>query len=290
MIAFAFIGFVLFHQLRKSDWSATSIEIENGYFLLLALALVPLNWWMEWIKWEMIIRALNIRSTFTIRSQAFFAGIVTGMLTPNMLGNFLGRMYYFERKNRIGLIILTLFGNYAQFLASMFFGLLAFFFLDRNPFDLEMSDILPIFSGLVVIFFLMYFALEYLLPKWKFVKRIRSLFEENNMRLLRFNLLLVSFVRYLIFSIQFSLMLAVFGEELSITNMVWIWQAYLWVTIAPSLFLGKLAIRESISIWVLVGAGMAENSVFVASLSIWVMNLFLPSIISLIICKNRLKV
>ena len=103
----------------------------------------------------------------------------------------------------------------------------------------------------------------------------------------RWKILLLSFLRHGIFTLQFSFMLHAFGENLSLENVFWIWQVYLWVTIAPSLILGKLAIRESIAIWVLTLAGMGELTVLISSFLIWTFNLLLPTIIGLFICKEK---
>jgi hypothetical protein len=60
---------------------------------------------------------------------------------------------------------------------------------------------------------------------------------------------------------------------------------YFWVTLAPSLFLGKVVIRETIAVWVLSAAGLNPEIVIVSSLLIWVLNLFIPTVVSLIVSK-----
>jgi hypothetical protein len=62
---------------------------------------------------------------------------------------------------------------------------------------------------------------------------------------------------------------------------------YFWVTLAPSLFLGKIVIRESISVWVLAFAGMNEITVVASSFIIWVFNLLLPTLIAVAVCKGK---
>jgi hypothetical protein len=61
----------------------------------------------------------------------------------------------------------------------------------------------------------------------------------------------------------------------------------LWVTISPSLFLGKLAIRESISLWVLTVAGYQQQPILIASFSVWIINLFIPTIFAIFIAKKK---
>lgn len=288
MILLAVIAVFFYFQFIKIDWSKEKIQLIHPFFLFLTLLLVPINWCLEWIKWVITLNVAEVQTTQKIKLNAFFAGIITGMLTPNMLGNFIGRIYYFERRNRISLIVLTLVSNYAQFIASIVFGIIGILILGKIPIDFEINKFyfLLIVIGLVVILF--YFNFEWLLIFLKRKVRIYVLIRNiKRRRMYRWKILLLSFLRHGIFTLQFSFMLHAFGENLSLENVFWIWQVYLWVTIAPSLILGKLAIRESIAIWVLTLAGMGELTVLISSFLIWTFNLLLPTIIGLFICKEK---
>ena len=288
MILLAVIAVFFYFQFIKIDWSKEKIQLIHPFFLILTLLLVPMNWFLEWIKWVITLNIAEVQTTQKIKLNAFFAGIITGMLTPNMLGNFIGRIYYFERRNRISLIVLTLVSNYAQFIASIVIGIIGILILGRIPIDLEIDqfNFILIVIGLVVILF--YFNFEWFFKFLKRKARIHLLIRNiKRRRMYRWKILLLSFLRHGIFTLQFSFMLHAFGENLSLENVFWIWQVYLWVTIAPSLILGKLAIRESIAIWVLTLAGMGELTVLISSFLIWTFNLLLPTIIGLFICKEK---
>ncbi len=288
MILLAVIAVFFYFQFIKIDWSKEKIQLIHPFYLILTLLLVPMNWFLEWIKWVITLNIAEVQTTQKIKLNAFFAGIITGMLTPNMLGNFIGRIYYFERRNRISLIVLTLVSNYAQFIASIVFGIIGILILGRIPIDLEIDqfNFILIVIGLVVILF--YFNFEWFFKFLKRKARIHLLIRNiKRRRMYRWKILLLSFLRHGIFTLQFSFMLHAFGENLSLENVFWIWQVYLWVTIAPSLILGKLAIRESIAIWVLTLAGMGELTVLISSFLIWTFNLLLPTIIGLFICKEK---
>ena len=122
------------------------------------------------------------------------------------------------------------------------------------------------------------------LRKRTLVRGLLALLENN--KDLRTRMLGLGIFRHLIFTIQFALVLYAFGVEIDATSILWIWQFYFWVTLAPSLFLGKLGVRESVAVWVFAAAGIAEFSVVLAAFSIWVMNLFLPTLVSLVILKR----
>jgi hypothetical protein len=288
LIVLAIIALFFYMQFSKVDWNGQTVYLDHPLALVLVILLIPVNWVFEWRKWKVVMNVTGIRATGVAKRQSFFAGIVTGMLTPNMLGNFLGRIYYFERRNRLSLIVLTLVTNYAQFIASILFGLVAIFLLKRTPLGAPALQIqwLLILSAVGVIAF--YFYFEWLFRFSKRKARIHVLMRSLNRRdFFRWKILLLSVLRHGVFVLQFSLMLFAFGEELSWQSVLWIWQLYLWVTLAPSLFLGKLAIRESVAIWVLGAAGMNELTVLVSSFLIWTLNLLLPTLVGLIICKEK---
>jgi hypothetical protein len=275
-------------QLKKVDWNKESIHLDHPMFFVLVLLLVPLNWLFEWWKWKSTLSVLEINPTKKVMIHSFFAGIVTGMLTPNMLGNFIGRMYYFQRNQRIQLIVLTLITNYAQFIASIVFGIVAILILKETPFELDISGIsLLLILGAISVF-LFYFNFEWIFRFWKKKSSILELIRNlKSRKIYRWRILMLSLARHVIFTLQFICMLHAFGESFSVLNVLWIWQVYLWITLAPSLFLGKLAIRESISIWVLGIAGMSELSVLISSFSIWTLNLLLPTLIGLVVCEKN---
>jgi hypothetical protein len=288
MILFLLLLVFFYFQFKKINWNAETVYLEKPFFVLFALLLVPVNWFFEWLKWLFTVRVLQITVSRQTQKHAFLAGIVSGMLTPNMLGNFIGRIYYFERKYRVPLIILTLATNYAQFLASIIFGIVAIIILNVVPFEVDLSQLHVILYFVAFILLLIYFNFELLFKLVKNKTHLHLLIRKlTNRRSYRWKILLLSILRHFVFSIQFILVLHAFGIEFSVWNILWVWQVYLWVTLMPSLFMGKLAIRETISIWVLGFAGMGEISVLIASFLIWIMNLLIPTLIGLIVCKRK---
>ena len=288
MILLAVIAVFFYFQFIKIDWAKEKISLVHPLYLCLTLFFVPINWFLEWLKWRVTLDVIDTRVTKKVRMNAFFAGIITGMMTPNMLGNFIGRIYYFERRNRISLIVLTLVSNYAQFIASIIFGVIGILILGKIPIDFEIDQINFLLIGLGIVVIVLYFNFEWILNFFKRKARIHDLIRNiKRRRVYRWKILFLSFLRHGIFTLQFSFILHAFGENLSLENVFWIWQVYLWVTIAPSLILGKLAIRESIAIWVLALAGMGELTVLICSFLIWTFNLLLPTIIGLFICKEK---
>lgn len=288
MILLAILALFFYFQMAKINWEKDSFYLEHPLFFVFVLLLIPINWIFEWAKWKATLDVLEIRSTRRDALHSFFAGIITGMLTPNMLGNFIGRIYYYQRIHRVSLIVLTLVTNYAQFIASIVFGIIAILFLDKVPFEIGVSNFYVLLIIVAVLLVIVYFNFEWIFRFWKRKARILNLIRNlKRRREYRWRILGLSIARHGIFTLQFMCMLHAFGEEFSITSLLWVWQVYFWVTLAPSLFMGKIAIRESIAIWVLTLAGMGELTVLISSFLIWTFNLLLPTLLGLVICERK---
>ena len=217
--------------------------------------------------------------------------MVTGIVTPNMIGNFIGRFYYFERRYRVSIVLFTLLSNYAQFLASLIFGWIAILIVG----DLH---ILPHFELLifilgfgVILAFLLYFFIDNFIGRFKkkkYFNSFREILKKN--RTYRSTILGLSLLRFFVFTMQFSLMLHAFGETIDISVIMAIWQVYLLTMLIPSIFLGKIGVRESVALFVLISLGMNEFAVLFSSLIIWGINTLLPALVGLVVCKNRTNV
>jgi hypothetical protein len=290
IIALSVLLVFLFLQLKKLNFSFDTIVLSNFSSLILVLFLMPLNWCFEWLKWKEVVRFSGDKPTSQQRYHSFWAGIVSGMLTPNMLGNFLGRIYYFKRTVRFIITYLTLLGSFSQFLITILFGGLALVFLNKIPFGYSLDQLRFVLLCGIFVALVGYFFAEYIVLKRRTRTRIIEKIQENGtVTIFKIRSLVFSLFRHLVFTAQFVLMLHAFGASFSWTLVLWVWQVYLWVTMSPSLILGKVFIRDSIAVVVLMHAdlGLEPMSILIASFLIWVINLLLPTLLALIILKQK---
>lgn len=281
-----FVFWLLINQLSKLAWiDFTQISVKNFGFLLLVSILLIVNLGLEFMKWRLILSTLHIETSTKTRIRSYLAGTVTGFITPNMLGNFIGRMFYFKRTERPYIILLTLYSNASQFIASLFFGFVALLLVGFHDtsFPVGITTLL-VFSLLGIMFlFMLYFQLENVpfqgLQKKRWVKRLQEIFREHST--FRIHLLSLSFGRHFVFSIQYFLTLLAFGIEPHVELIFWIWQVYFWSTLLPSFWLGKLFIRESMALWVLGEITGEPAIVLVSSVSLWFINQSLPALVGI---------
>lgn len=283
IILIIIVGIVCFYQFKKLDLSnLNKVTLINSLPLFFAFLLVSINYWMEFLKWDLIIRATGHPTSVSVKIQSFFAGIITGMLTPNMQGNFIGRFYYFPRKVRLPITLLTLTSNLGQFCVTVVLGLFALFLLgDQETFFWIIPAMILI---LALLFYFCFERISFLSNQFKWYRHIGILLNAN--KRLRTQFLIYSLLRNSVFSIQFLLALHAFGAEIDWNTYWLIWELYLFTTLSPSLIFGKLFVRESIALWVFAPLAIPEWNIIAASFSVWVINLLLPTLSGLFICKK----
>lgn len=284
ILLFSVVFWLFFNQVKRITWEEWhAVNIQHVSLLFLVFILVFVNWGLEYVKWNLLLKTAKISSNQPQKIKAFLAGILTGLLTPNLLGNFIGRLFYFQRRDRSSIILLTLFSNGAQFLASMLFGIIAIHWLG---FPEKIGASIPPFFEFVSFFILLLIGLAYFYFEQLPVVRSRKEFQKlallfKNDTFFRFKLLLLSLLRHLVFSIQYVLVLKSVGISVDLTWMGWIWHVFFWSTLVPSLWMGKLFVRESIALLVLAPLTTNVALVLISSISLWILNQAIPAMVGI---------
>tara|TARA_B110000285_G_scaffold232240_1_gene302856 strand:+ start:1433 stop:1759 length:327 start_codon:yes stop_codon:yes gene_type:complete len=95
-------------------------------------------------------------------------------------------------------------------------------------------------------------------------------------------ILAFSFVRYLIFTAQYVILLYVFSENFDLLNsVIFVPVSFIMNSIIPSITLAELGVRE------MVGLKLSEIyynvAVVLSTLSLWIINILTPSIVGALI-------
>jgi hypothetical protein len=292
----------LFHNQNITQlWTdiKTSVITTNNIILtLLALLLVPVNIYLEGIKWKFQLKPIeNISNWKSFLS--IFTGITAGMFFPNRMGNFLGRIFMLEKGDRIKAAMVTIVGGMGQMIATVSIGLIAsIFFVKKHLALLTIAVILIIVTLLIMYFniqFLKYF--QFLIPK-KYKEKTKEYFEifslYNKDEL--FKILAISFLRYFLYTFQFVLLIWAFNVPLTYFKaMIPISLTYILMMVIPFITITEIAVRGSVSIFVFEKWFIINNisdsyliMVFSASSLLWIFNIAIPSIIGLFL-TYRLK-
>ena len=264
---------------------------QNGLFWIVIL-LMFINWGIEARKWQLLISPLE-RLSFVKSFKSVLAGCSVTMLTPNRVGEFGGRIIYVSEPNRLKAISLTILGSMSQLLVTLLAGTSGFIVLGLlpetrsgiAPGPLIMQDVVFYISlAFTVILILLYFRIKwvvYIMGRIRFlkgfVKHIRVLDEFTGKQLLR--ILLLSFSRYMVFILQYVLLLNVMDIQVSMVLCFWLLTIfYLVMAIAPTIGFLELPVRAAATLHLFSYYSPNIIGIQAAALGIWIINLVIPAI------------
>ncbi|MBS1662444.1 MAG: flippase-like domain-containing protein, partial [Bacteroidetes bacterium] len=282
---------------HQYNWQASLNQIKDAltgprqWMLWLVVALMPVNWGIEARKWQLALRSIE-RVSFPNAMKAIFTGVTLASFTPNRMGEYLGRILYIKDGHRISAISLTIACSIAQLLVTVIIGLGGILYLKWAPhvslagLDVLLNILLVITPILLVSLTFIYFRLSWvanLLAKVplarKYAEYIKVLQNFDATILLR--ILFLSFGRYIVFIIQYSLIFPVFGVGLGFGQVLGgISVVFLIMAVVPTFtFLTELGFRWEASIQVLELFSSNMVGVFAASFAIWLINLIIPALV-----------
>jgi hypothetical protein len=227
--------------------------------------------------------------------KAILCGVSFSVTTPNRVGEYFGRMMYLPDGSRLKSISVTLVSSWSQLLVTVFTGMLALIFLKEDLLKAHfVSEIFyqfilfSVFAGALALT-LLYFQTSFignLLEKWlqktRYLYLVQTLCTFNMQLLIK--LLLLSFLRYLVFVSQYHLLFVLFGVHVPVA-IVWnvLGLLFLALAVIPSISLVEVGLRGGISLQ-LMGLYTANSlGVGLTSVTIWFLNLVLPAIIGSIL-------
>ena len=293
--------------MHQTDLALRWQQIKQGwqswkFFAVIFLMLV--NWGIEAKKWQLLV--LHVQQFSFIQSfKSVLAGCSITMLTPNRIGEYGGRILFLREENRIKAISLNIAGSISQLLVTMVMGccgLIFLRFLSHN--SSNALNVLPHFWGNVLIYFsitatvllfLFYIRLAWLVrliekvPAFtKAVKHITVLDEFSANQLLK--ILLLSLFRYVVFVLQYILLLQVMQVNIEIGLSFWLITVfYLVMAVAPTIGFLELPVRAKASLELMKLYSTNTLGIETAALSIWLINLVLPALVgSLLILSIKI--
>lgn len=280
------LSYLLVRRISQIEWKTIDFQLSTLLFISIVFILMPLNYYLEWRKWKLALVAIQQLDDKSKAKNAFASGIVSSFLTPAFSGNFLGRVFFYAAEWRWKITVHSLVSNFSQFYVSLIFGFFSLLLLTSKKLVVGLNEYVILAGIGLFISSIIYFLgdkIAHQLP----VFRIQSMAKIVESGPSRIQTLGLSFLRYLVFILQFVFALLAFGAEYDVQLLLWIGLVYLLVTLTPSLFFGKVVVRESIAVTVLAWAGYASGIVLFASFSIWLINLLLPTFLALFFVRLK---
>jgi uncharacterized membrane protein YbhN (UPF0104 family) len=269
--------------------------------LLIVFLLMLVNWGIESQKWRTMIQKIE-KVSFFRSLQAVFTGVSISFFTPNRTGEYVGRAFILDKASHVDGILITILGSMCQLFITILTGTLAM--------PVFMSKFLShpvffsgyVFFGFVCLIILMDLLLFFLLVNVQFLSVLREKLLRSRLKKFRKYLAVfagfrtrdmvyvisLSFLRYLVFTGQFLLLLKIFSVPVPLFDCIIITSLIFFVmTLIPTVTLTEPGVRNSAAIYFFgiyfSHSGGMSDAVMIGILSattlLWIINLAIPAAI-----------
>lgn len=258
------------------------------WFIGASVLVIP-NVMLEAWKWQKILLSSG-DMRFVSSLRAVLAGVSLGMISPARVGEYAGRIAVVSAGKRGAAGVATFISSLGQSVATILFGLGAALVYSQRV-DLGRAilwDGVYIGGGLLLLgVLLVYFNISRCLSwlgGYGFVRRyLPSVHDLDYGFSLMLKILLLSGLRYVVYTIQYILILKFYGSTLSAVALSSaVGSIYLIQSLLPLPFVIGLLARGEIALLILSPLGMNEIAILLSTLSLWVINLVFPAIIGFV--------
>jgi MFS family permease len=303
-ILFVWFSWSIYHQIQQQhdvqqSWQqiVKAINSSNIWNLVLVVLLMLANWGIEARKWQLQVYDIQ-KLSFWAAFKAIFAGQAMGFSTFNRIGEPAGRSLFLKDGNRLRGVVLSIIGSMAQIVTTFVMGVLCLLYIRLHIIDetnqlpglsiFWLDSLIYLIGVGVSLFTLAYFrmpALIELLERLPIVAKYRFLVEKLEVftytRL--FSILLLSFLRFFVFLLQYYLVSKLFDLNLSVINVFAMSGVLLLVlAIVPSITLVELGLRGKVSLTLFGLLTTDHVGIIAMAAGIWLINLLVPAIIGTI--------
>ena len=286
-----FSFYFIYHQLvENKSFEELDISVlidtvkKNKVYLVGVILMMFLNWLVEALKWRYMISKIENISIMTAY-RAVFTGITVSTFTPNRIGEYGGRVFCLEKGDRIKAVFITVLCSMSQLLVTILFGSISLFILfDEILIDKTFLSVsLLILLNLSLLF--SYFNISHIinfLGKFKLIKSFKKYLEVLVMY--NYKDLIIAFIysntRYFIFSLQFIILLHIFGINISFMDAILsVMLIFFFITITPTITIAEIGVRGSVAIFVLGLFSSNDIGILSSTTLLWLINLIIPAII-----------
>lgn len=257
-----------------SFYSSISVIFDTGFLLVgTILSLSVINWSLEILKWRVLV---NTRQSICFKTAAkqCLSALTLSLLTPNRVGDYLAKALYYSKKQTKTIVILNAIGHFAQLFITLIFGVFGLLYLYFN-FGFGISiNLLFLWTcvGLILLIIL--------IIRSKFYTYRIQQFCSVTTTVLPFKILMVSLLRYLVFSHQFYLLMLIFNLQVAyLPSMMGVFSMYLLASVVPTFSFLDWAIKGSTAVFVFSNFKIDSLPILEISLLMWVLNFALPALV-----------
>jgi MFS family permease len=298
-ILFVWLSYSIYQQIQRQadvhqSWELIKAALigPQSWKLVLVIIFMLVNWGIEARKWQVLVGSIQ-QVSFRRAYRAVFSGQALAFNTINRVGESAGRAVYLEEGNRIRGIVLSVVGSMSQIIVTFVLGLLGLLYLRFAVMDADhevgisafwINVLIYTISGGTILFILLFFRISWairLLEKIPFVQKhkffVQKLEDFHPKELTR--ILFLSFCRYVVFVVQYVLLLQVFEVSISFTDAAcMVGVMFLLLAIVPTIALAELGFRGKLSLQLFGLFSTNTVGIVATAAGIWIINLIIPAI------------
>ncbi|MCB0536543.1 MAG: flippase-like domain-containing protein [Bacteroidetes bacterium] len=278
-------------QTRTEKYNLLQAFAENFswsriYLLFIALVLMPVNIFLESIKWNKLISNFNEKFDMKQAIQSMLCGSFFGFMTPNRVGEFVVRLKPLEPAYRSRALTAGYWGGIAQFLVTFSFGIYMGGKTIVQHANIKSIDsyTVPLAFAIILITSVIYFNLKTVLSwvsKFPLLRKITEKYPveyeiPKNQLLI---ILGITLLRYVIYVCQYAIILLFFGVNLPFSLLFSSVSTMLIIhTMFPSVPFIDLGVKGNALMLILRNLTANELGIILSVISIWLINIIIPAI------------
>ncbi len=300
VIALAYLIYRLWtfeHWDQAGERFSSAFRGQRWLFLLIAVALIFLNFSSEAIKWKRLVNRLE-PVNYWKSMTGVLSSLTMAITTPNRIGDVITRGLILKPGHRLAGTGHTFLCIVAQMVVTVTLGFLgAATYLPSNDYLLKDSNHSLVFTigftlaaGIILI--ILFFSIDRLsgfLVRFRWLKVFHPFLlalQGVSLKDKAF-LLLFSTIKFLTYITQFYLMLNFFGISIpAFTGLSAVALIYLILHFVPVPTVGDLGVRGSVSILILGPYTSDVPAIVFTTFMVWIINIMVPSIIGMVLLRK----
>jgi hypothetical protein len=289
-IALIYLGFK-FHQYHQQNYGSLFIEIfekGNRIYLTLAVILVILNYGIEALKWKYLLSPLQ-DVTWYNAFKSVLSGTTLSVFTPNRTGEVIGKVIYLDIQEKMKAALLNFSGSMAQMICTCLFGLwgLILYLHYFGSFKTQLPALPVLYTtagSCTLIAFMIYFNQQKFFlwlskKKWAEKMNIRFTGQQQFNSIIQLKVLLLSALRYAVFSTQLALLLKFCLTPSAIFQLLLLSTVFfLVIWFLPSFAIAELGVRGSVAIFLFEHVSTNVTGALLPAITLWIINVALPAL------------
>lgn len=268
----------LVQEFKQKGVNASPIYFVVAFFLMLA------NWALEALKWRYIISRYEPIS-LAVSIKAVLSGVTLSIITPNQIGDFIGRVLHLQVLNKIKGSLATVIGHTAQVLVTCLFGAYALIHFGHTVF--KENWMIALLFAAIMLALLLYVGMGEWYAKLKKIAWLNKyqdylvVFGDFSPQQLS-GIFGISFLRYLVFLSQYFLLLRFYGIEIDAANAIaCIVGTFFVQSLVPSFLLLEIGLRGASAIWFFELYTHDISGILLSAYSLWMINMLIPALLGL---------